>query len=280
MTSLLKLLAIMERLRDPQKGCAWDREQDFHSIAPYTIEEAYEVAEAIEQQDMAALKEELGDLLLQVVFHAQMAREQGAFDFEDVARGICEKMIRRHPHVFGSENIRTAEEQTRAWEEHKARERQEKNGSRPSSALDGITRGLPALTRAVKLQKRAARVGFDWPETHQVLDKLNEEMAELSAELVKNKAEQNRELIAEEFGDMMFVYANLARHLDIDPESALRSANAKFERRFRRIEEILREQGKKAEHCTLEELDRYWDQAKQEEKDTSAKPALSEKAGK
>ncbi|WP_138380038.1 nucleoside triphosphate pyrophosphohydrolase [Luteithermobacter gelatinilyticus] len=280
MTSLLKLLAIMERLRDPQKGCAWDREQDFHSIAPYTIEEAYEVAEAIEQQDMAALKEELGDLLLQVVFHAQMAREQGAFDFEDVARGICEKMIRRHPHVFGSENIRTAEEQTRAWEEHKARERQEKNGSRPSSALDGITRGLPALTRAVKLQKRAARVGFDWPETHQVLDKLNEEMAELSAELVKNKAEQNRELIAEEFGDMMFVYANLARHLDIDPESALRSANAKFERRFRRIEEILREQGKKAEHCTLEELDRCWDQAKQEEKDTSAKPALSEKAGK
>jgi len=223
------------------------------------------VAEAIEIGDMAHLKDELGDLLFQVIFHAQLATEQGHFDFSDVVDSICDKMIRRHPHVFADAGYRDAAQQTRAWEAQKAVERKEKN--RDSSALDGVTAGLPALTRALKLQNRAARVGFDWPDTAQVLDKLNEEMAELSAELVQAKGkDENRARIEEEFGDMMFVYANLARHLKIDPESALRSANHKFERRFRRIEQFVAAENKKLENMTLEEMDQLWDKVKHEEK--------------
>ena len=266
------LLGIMARLRDPEHGCDWDKVQTYKTIAPYTIEEAYEVAEAIEHGDMEALKDELGDLLFQVVFHSRMAEEEGHFDFADVVEAISDKMIRRHPHVFADQTYGSVEEQGKAWEEMKAEERAQKNSGNPGSALDGVTWGLPALTRAVKLQKRAARVGFDWPETAQVLDKLNEEMAELSAELVKSKDTQDPELIAEEFGDMMFVYANLARHLKIDPEAALRSANAKFERRFRKIEELLASEGRKAENCDLAELDRYWDKAKELEKSGSETP--------
>ncbi|WP_321391177.1 nucleoside triphosphate pyrophosphohydrolase [Emcibacter sp.] len=259
---LQSLLEIMARLRDPENGCDWDKVQTYKTIAPYTIEEAYEVAEAIEHGDMDSLKDELGDLLFQVVFHSRIAEEEGHFAFEDVVVAITDKMTRRHPHVFSDKQYSSVEEQGKAWELMKAEERSRKYEGKPESALDGVTWGLPALTRAVKLQKRAARVGFDWPETAQVLDKLNEEMAELSAELVKNKDSQDPELIAEEFGDMMFVYANLARHLKIDPESALRSANAKFERRFRKIEEMLAAEGRTADDCDLEELDRYWDQVK------------------
>lgn len=262
MDNLKNLLAIMAKLRDPKDGCAWDVEQDFKSVAPYTIEEAYEVAEAIELDDMDALKDELGDLLFQTVFHARMAEERGAFDFGDVVDAIAHKMVRRHPHVFADEKFRTAQEQTAAWEEQKAAERSHKNDK--ASILDGVTIGLPALTRAVKIQNRAARVGFDWPKTAQVIDKLNEEMAELSAELVAAKQDQAK--IEEEFGDMMFVYANLARHLKIDPETALRRANDKFTNRFKKIEQYIENKEKSFEDHTLEELDQYWDMAKAEER--------------
>ena len=263
--AISKLLTIMARLRNPDGGCPWDIEQDFATIAPYTIEEAYEVAEAIEKNDMPHLKDELGDLLFQVVFHSQMAQEKNHFTFADVTDSICDKMIRRHPHVFGDADYRNAEEQTAAWEVQKAKERKEKN--QDSSVLDGVTSGLPALTRAIKLQNRAARVGFDWPETSQVLDKLNEEMAELSHELVQaKKDDDNIARITEEFGDMMFVYANLARHLNIDPESALRSANYKFEKRFKKVETLAKNQGKSLEDMTLEEMDRLWDAVKMQEK--------------
>lgn len=263
--TITDLLAIMARLRDPGNGCPWDMEQDFKSIAPYTIEEAFEVAEAIETGDMAHLKDELGDLLFQTVFHAQMAREAGHFDFSDVVDSISQKMTRRHPHVFGDAGYRDAEAQTTAWEAQKAEERKEKN--RHSSILDGVTVGLPALSRAVKLQNRAARVGFDWPDAAPVLDKLNEEMAELSHELVDAaRGAGNQDKITEEFGDMMFVYANLARHLKIDPEAALRSANQKFERRFKKIEDYAEEMGQQVNDMSLDEMDRLWDRAKQEEK--------------
>jgi MazG family protein len=262
MDNLAKLLDIMKKLRDRDSGCAWDIEQDFKSIAPYTIEEAYEVADAIEKNDMIGLKDELGDLLFQVVFHAQMAEEKGSFKFSDVVDAISKKMIRRHPHVFGNETYRTSEEQTKAWEDQKALER-EKNDE-DISILDGVTLGLPALTRAVKLQNRAARVGFDWPETSQVIDKLNEEMIELSEELIKNNHDQNR--IEEEFGDMMFVYANLARHLKINPEQALVKANLKFMQRFKKIEQIIETKEKNFHDYTLAELDEFWDLVKVEEK--------------
>ncbi|MEZ5756908.1 MAG: nucleoside triphosphate pyrophosphohydrolase [Emcibacteraceae bacterium] len=261
MENIKNLLQIMETLRDPKDGCAWDVEQTFKTIAPYTIEEAYEVAEAIENNDMEGLKDELGDLLFQVVFHARMAEEAGFFNFSDVAEAIADKMVRRHPHVFADENFRNAEEQTIAWEEQKAKERADK---KQASILDGVTIGLPALTRAVKLQKRAARVGFDWPETSQVIDKLNEEMAELSEELVKNN--QNKDKIEEEFGDMMFVYANLARHLKIDPEEALRRANHKFTNRFNKIEQYIENEEKTINQYTLEELDEFWEKAKETER--------------
>jgi len=230
------LLAIMAKLRSPEGGCPWDLEQNFATIAPYTIEEAYEVADAIEQGDMGELRDELGDLLFQVVFHAQMASEAGSFTFEDVVRAICEKMIRRHPHVFGDETACSAGGVKGRWEEIKAEEKAARGKPARESILDDVPLALPALTRAVKLQARAARVGFDWPSTVEVLDKLNEEMLELSEELTKGG---DRDRIEDEFGDLLFVYANLARHLKIDPEAALRRTNAKFRRRFGRIEEKL-----------------------------------------
>ncbi|WDU59758.1 nucleoside triphosphate pyrophosphohydrolase [Pseudemcibacter aquimaris] len=261
MENMQKLIDIMAKLRDPKDGCAWDVEQTFETIAPYTIEEAYEVSEAIDNNDMDALKDELGDLLFQAVFHARMAEEAGHFNFDDVVGAISDKMIRRHPHVFGDENYRNAEEQTVAWEEQKAKERAAK---KQHSILDGVTVGLPALTRAVKLQKRAARVGFDWPETSQVVDKLNEEMAELSAELVAENKDHDK--IEEEFGDMMFVYANLARHLKIDPEQALKKANNKFTRRFNQIETEVENSDKSFDEYSLDELEEMWVKAKKAEK--------------
>ncbi len=255
-----RLLDIMARLRDPDGGCPWDLEQTFATIAPHTIEEAYEVAEAIERGDMAHLRDELGDLLLQVVFHARMADEAGHFAYEDVAGAICEKLLKRHPHVFGDIRIDTADDQTRAWEDQKAEERRHKAqsiGDVPR-ALDGITTGLPALTRALKLQKRAARVGFDWTDERDVLDKIAEEVTELRAELDTG----DRTRMADELGDVMFALVNLARRLGIDPESALRHTNAKFERRFRAIEDRLHADGRRPEDSTLEEMDTLWRAAK------------------
>ncbi len=252
-----RLREIMRRLRDPQTGCPWDIEQTFASIAPYTIEEAYEVADAIEREAWGELKGELGDLLFQSVFHAQMAEDAGLFDFDDVANAIADKMVARHPHVFGDESRdKSAEQQTRDWETVKAAERAAKD---EKGVLDGVALGLPALTRAVKLQNRAARVGFDWPQTDQVLDKVAEEMAELRE--ATDPAHR-----AEEFGDLLFVMANLARHLDIDPEDALRAANRKFTRRFGSIESALAEQGRHPKDSTLEEMDALWEAAKRAEK--------------
>jgi MazG family protein len=267
-SSIERLLEIMRKLRDPKSGCPWDREQNFASVAPYTIEEAYEVAEAIADSDYAELRDELGDLLFQVVFHAQMADEAGLFSFGDVVAAISDKMQRRHPHVFGDTLIEDAKAQTKAWEEHKASERSAKGKNIIPSALDGVTIGLPALTRAVKLQNRAARVGFDWPETSMVIDKIQEEMAELAEELVKRgkNGPDNEARILDEFGDLLFVYANLARHLKIDPEEALRHANRKFERRFKGIEALLKAKEKRPEGCSLEELDALWNEVKRQEK--------------
>lgn len=261
------LLAIMARLRAPVGGCPWDLEQDFKSIAPYTIEEAYEVAEAIETGDRAELRDELGDLLLQVVFHAQMASEEGSFAFGDVVQAINEKMIRRHPHVFGDEEARHAGAVKGRWEEIKAAEKAAKNATsaKPgkTSLLDDVPYALPALVRAVKLQDKAARVGFDWPDISLVIDKLNEEMLEVSQELA---AGGDADRLEDEMGDLLFVYANLARHLKVDPEAALRRANAKFRRRFGRIEDWLAEQGKRPEDSSLEEMDALWNAAKREER--------------
>lgn len=252
---LPRLIAIMARLRDPERGCPWDIEQDFASIAPYTIEEAYEVADAIERGDLADLRDELGDLLFQAVYHARMAEEAGAFAFADVVRGISDKMIRRHPHVFGDESRdKSAADQTRDWERLKAAER----AVRASSALDGLTAGLPALTRAVKLQNRAARVGFDWPDAGAVLEKITEE----TAELVEARDAGDAAAVFEEYGDLLFVMANLARHLAIDPEAALRAANAKFTRRFQGVEAALAVEGRRPEQSTLAEMDALWDVVK------------------
>lgn len=259
---LPRLLEIMARLRDPNSGCPWDIEQDFQSIAPYTIEEAYEVADAIEQANWPELEGELGDLLLQVVYYTQMGAEQGLFDFASVTKSIADKMIHRHPHVFGDESRdKSATQQTKDWETIKAAERASTGGT-DKGVLDGVALGLPALMRAVKLQKRAARVGFDWPSTDQVLDKIHEEMAEL----VEAKAEKTQADVEEEYGDLLFVMANLARHLNIDPEAALRSANAKFSRRFEGIEAALRDIGKTPEQSDLAEMDHLWDQVKLSEK--------------
>ncbi len=258
--ALDRLIEIMRRLRAPD-GCPWDREQDFRSIAPYTIEEACEVADAIERGTMTDLRDELGDLLLQVVYHAQMADEAGAFDFDDVARAISEKMLRRHPHVFGSEpGGPKADPADVDWEALKATERAEKGEVR-ESVLDGIPVTLSGVTRAMALTKRAATVGFDWTDPHDVLAKLTEEAEELVAEI--DAAEQD--LIEEEYGDLMFVMANLARHLKVDPETALRRANAKFDRRFRGIERALADQGRSTAEATLAEMDALWDQVKAEE---------------
>ena len=257
---MFRLIGIMARLRDPDGGCPWDIEQTFATIAPYTIEEAYEVADAIERNDMGELKEELGDLLLQVVYHARMAEEAGAFDFTDVARAIGDKMVRRHPHVFGQDEVRDAEAQTLRWEEIKAAERAAKGQDRgeTAGALHGVAIGLPALTRAAKLTRRAARVGFDWPSTAEVMDKLREEVGELEVEIAAGDLDKARA----ELGDLMFVCANLARKLDIEPETALRAANAKFERRFAHIERRLAEQGRTPAGSDLAEMDALWDEAK------------------
>lgn len=259
-----RLLGVMARLRDPAKGCPWDREQSYATIVPYTIEEAYEVADAIGSGDMVGLKEELGDLLFQVVFYAQMAREEGRFDFADIAQAIAEKMERRHPHVFGDATIETAAAQTAAWEATKARERAAAGTeTKPASILDGVARALPALTRAEKLTKRAARHRFDWPEASQVLDKIEEEIHELRAE-IDGRAPKAR--LTDELGDLLFACANLARKLDLDPESTLREANDKFERRFRRVEALLAERGRTPGESTLEEMDALWDDVKAEER--------------
>ncbi|MEJ6402211.1 nucleoside triphosphate pyrophosphohydrolase [Yoonia sp. 2307UL14-13] len=255
-----RLLEIMRRLRDPDTGCPWDIEQDFDSIAPYTIEEAYEVADAIARQDWAELEGELGDLLLQTVYHAQMGQEAGHFTFDSIVKNIADKMVARHPHVFGNESRdKSAEQQVADWEKIKAAERA---GKAQKRTLDGVAIGLPALTRAVKLQKRAARVGFDWPDTTHVIDKIVEEAGELvEARDTLGPAERN-----EEFGDLLFVMANLARHLKIDPEEALRAANGKFTRRFEQIEDALAARGKTPTDSDLAEMDALWDQIKVAEK--------------
>ena len=262
-----RLLEIMARLRDREGGCPWDVAQDFATIAPYTIEEAYEVADAIARNDLAALKDELGDLLFQVVFHARMAEESGAFAFDDVARTVSDKMVRRHPHVFATAEIADSEAQTVAWEAHKAAERAAAGGQgRPAGTLDGVALALPALMRAIKLQNRAARVGFDWPDLVPVLDKLREELGEVEAEIAAGSPPDRLE---DEIGDVLFVVANVARHLQIDPEVALRRTNAKFERRFRKIEERLAVIGKTPADSSLDEMDALWDEAKAEEKSGS-----------
>jgi MazG family protein len=256
-----RLIEIMQRLRAPD-GCPWDRVQDFRSIAPYTIEEACEVAEASEQGDIAALEDELGDLLLQVVFHARMAEEQGAFAFADVVRAISDKMVGRHPHVFGPERgapLTNPEEVD--WEGMKAAERAAM-GERRESVLDGVPIALSGLTRALKLTKRAATVGFDWTDPQDVLAKLNEEAAELVHEIESGDPAR----LEEEYGDLLFVMANLARHLKVDPESAMRHANTKFERRFRAIEALLSAEGRTPSEATLAEMDTLWDQVKATEK--------------
>jgi ATP diphosphatase len=256
-----RLRAIMRRLRDPVSGCPWDVAQSFATIAPYTVEEAHEVADVIARQAWDELPGELGDLMLQVVFHAQMAEETGKFGFDDVVRTISDKMIARHPHVFGVESRdKSAAQQTVDWERLKAAERGD------ARVLDGVALGLPALTRAVKLQRRAARVGFDWPSTDQVLDKLREEMAEL----VEARQDLTEVEMAEEFGDLLFVMADLARHMQIDPEAALRGANAKFTRRFARIEDMLAETGRKPWDSDLAEMDALWNRAKAEDKARAA----------
>lgn len=251
----------MATLRDPVKGCPWDKEQNFATIAPYTIEEAYEVADAISRNNIGALKDELGDLLFQVVFHAQMAAEQGEFNFDDVAGAISDKMERRHPHVFGNESIGNAQEQTIAWEEHKRRERA--NDSQQTSVLDNIPLALPALTRAAKLGKRAATIGFEWPDVQGALDKMAEELHEVQAAVNNNASTAE---LTDELGDVLFCVVNVCRHLHIDPEVALRSVNNKFERRFRHVESRLRENGQEAKQTSLAVMDRYWDEAKRMER--------------
>ena len=254
---IARLIGIMAALRDPATGCPWDIEQSFASIAPYTIEEAYEVADAIARQAWDELPGELGDLLLQVVFHARMAEEAGMFAFADVARAISDKLVSRHPHVFGTENRdKSAAQQVEDWEAIKAQERASKADK---GVLDGVALGLPALMRAVKLQERAARVGFDWPDTGDVLDKLAEEAAEI-------RAARDPAHLEEEFGDWLFVAANLARHLGVDPEAALRAANAKFTRRFASIEAALAAEGRHPRDSDLAEMDTLWDAAKVAEK--------------
>jgi ATP diphosphatase len=259
-----RLLDIMARLRDREHGCPWDVAQTFRTIAPYTVEEAYEVADAIERNDFEALKHELGDLLLQVVFHARMAEEAERFDFDAIAAAISEKMIDRHPHVFGTARIETAEAQTFAWEEAKAAEQlaRARTSGRASSALDGVTAAMPALMRAEKLQKRAARVGFDWPDRLQVIDKVAEELSELQSEIARGP---NRDRVEDEIGDLLFAVVNLARHLNVDPESALRRGNSKFERRFRAMERSLTSGGRHLLEIALEEMEAAWRAAKAEE---------------
>ena len=259
------LLTIMARLRDRDGGCPWDIEQDFASIAPYTIEEAYEVADAIDRKNLPDLKDELGDLLLQVVFHAQMAKEQGAFDFKDVVAAICDKMTRRHPHVFAGATVEDAEAQTLEWEAQKRRER-EAAGDADTSALAGVSRGMPEWQRAVKLQSRAARVGFDWPHVDPVIAKLHEEIEEVRVEFSRGAVQDNQARLQDEIGDVLFVCANLARHAKVDVGAALRHANLKFERRFRSMEALAADDGTALAGLSLEQQDAYWDRSKRIER--------------
>jgi ATP diphosphatase len=260
-TALDELLDIMRALRDKDTGCPWDLQQDFRSLAPYAIEEAYEVADAVERGDFDDLRDELGDLLLQVVFHAQLAQERGLFTFEDVAAAINGKMLRRHPHVFGDESVADAEAQTAAWEDHKKREREARSGT-DASALSGISGGLPEWQRATKLQKRAATVGFDWPDVEGVFAKLHEEIDEVRAEFAKGLG---HEALEDEIGDILFVCVNLARHAKVDFGSALRRANGKFECRFRAMERIAEENGTALDQLTLAGQEALWQQAKRQE---------------
>jgi len=250
-----RVLAIMARLRDPESGCPWDVAQDFASIAPHTIEEAYEVADAIDRGDLDGLRDELGDLLLQVVYHARMAQEAGRFDFADVAAGLAEKLVRRHPHVFGDAAATTAAERERIWEREKAAERG-RRGDDDASALAGVTRGLPALSRALKLQRRAAGIGFDWPDAAGPRARVDEELAELDA-VAADPAGREAEI-----GDLLFSVVNLARHLDVDPETALRRASERFESRFRDVENALAEAGERAGEVDIERLEHYWQRAR------------------
>lgn len=258
MTDTGRLLEIMARLRDPETGCPWDVEQDFRTIAPYTVEEAFEVADAIARDDMQDLRDELGDLLFQVVYHTQIAAELGLFGFDEVLEGICDKMVRRHPHVFGDAEVEDAEAQSRAWERHKAAERAS-SGKHRRSALDAVPSGMPALARAQKLGSRAARDGFDWKDVGGVMEKLREEMVELE------KARRGEGLVEEEIGDLLFTTVNLCRHEGIDAESALRHANAKFERRFREVESRLSIDGKTIASTDAVELEQVWDEVKRAE---------------
>ncbi len=262
MTGIERLLEIMTTLRDPERGCPWDREQSFATIAPFTIEEAYEVADAIERGDMDELCDELGDLLFQVVFYAEMAKEAGHFDFSAVVEAIVAKLTRRHPHVFGDARVGNAAQQSEEWERHKAAEREAKAVPGSPSVLDGVSLGLPALSRAVKLQRRAARVGFDWRELAEVLDKVEEELEEVRVEVAVGAG---RDRLSHEIGDLLLASSNLARFAGIDPESALREANGRFERRFRRIEDWLAEQGRDPERSDLAEMEQLWQRAKEEE---------------
>jgi len=258
-----KLIEIMQRLRDPDTGCPWDREQTFATISPYTIEEAYEVADAIQRGAMDDLRDELGDLLFQVVFYTQMAREQSLFDFNDVVHSICAKMIRRHPHVFADEKIDNAHEQSQAWEKHKSEERRRKgdiNGL--ASQLDGVAHSIPAMIRAGKLQKRAADVGFDWPDIEGPIAKVKEELAEVKAELDDGGS---RSRLEAEIGDLLFACVNLARHAHVDPESSLRQANGTFERRYRAMERMLVAEGQQMDQLDLEAMEQLWCRAKAEE---------------
>ncbi|WP_454829466.1 nucleoside triphosphate pyrophosphohydrolase [Pseudoxanthomonas wuyuanensis] len=262
---IAELLAVMARLRDPDGGCPWDLEQDFSTIAPYTIEEAYEVADAIDRDDLADLKDELGDLLLQVVFHAQMAQERGAFAFGDVVAAICGKMVRRHPHVFGDDTVDDTDAQTRNWEAIKRAER-EAAGHRDGSALAGISRGLPEWQRAAKLQSRAARVGFDWPGPEPVIAKLHEEIEEVRAEFARGDIGGNHARLQDEIGDLLFVAANLARHAKVDAGAALRHANHKFERRFRAMETLAAAEDTSLSALSLERQEALWQQVKRQER--------------
>jgi ATP diphosphatase len=255
MNEIDKLLEVMATLRHPQRGCSWDLQQDFASVAPYTIEEAYEVADAIEREDIAALRDELGDLLFQVVFHARMAEEAGEFDFADVAAGISDKMLRRHPHVFGTEEQRKAGPQSGSWEKIKADERVVHEDK---SALAGVAKALPALKRAQKLGSRASTVGFDWPDRKGVREKIREELGELEEAV----GERDSDHIDEEFGDLLFAVVNMARHLDVDPEKSLTAANYKFEKRFRDMETAITASGDKLQEHSLESLDKEWRAAK------------------
>jgi len=265
-TAMDRLIEIMARLRDPKTGCPWDIEQNFKTVAPHTLEETYEVVEAIEQNDPKAIKEELGDLLFQIIFHAQMGREAGLFDLDDIATAVTNKMVERHPHVFGDRDANSAAAVLKNWEADKAakRDAQARAENREPGILDGISTALPATTRAVKLQKRAARVGFDWTNAKDIIAKIREEIIELETEIGAGKVDADA--IEDEMGDVLFVVINLARKLDVDPETALRRTNRKFERRFRTIESRLAAEGRKITDASLEEMERIWNETKTEEK--------------